>query len=82
MFNLLSGKGAEHRNKDIIHERDIDFNAYFRQNAKLVKMAHGHLFLCAKHPKIGSGIGQPEHKTSGADAPLEIYLMWPVTKRK
>jgi hypothetical protein len=60
MFNLLSGKGAEHRNKDIIHERDVDFNAYFRQNAKLVKMAHGHLFLCAKQPKNRGGKKQPE----------------------
>lgn len=58
---LLSGRlsallslqmGAEHHNEDIIHESDADFNAYFRQNAKLDKMADGQLSICAKQPKI------------------------------
>jgi hypothetical protein len=44
--------GAKHHNKDIIYESDADFNAYFRQNAKLYKIADGQLFFCAKQPKI------------------------------
>ena len=44
--------GASDPNGDIIHERGTDFNGFFRQNAKLVKLAHGHLFSCAKHPKM------------------------------
>jgi hypothetical protein len=42
----------KHRNKDIIHEQQGYFNAYFRQNAKLDKMAGGQSFFCAKHTKI------------------------------
>jgi hypothetical protein len=48
--------GAEHHNEDIIHESDMDFNAYFRQNAKLDKMADGQLFFCAKQLKICKAI--------------------------
>ena len=40
-----------HRNNDIIHERNALCNAYFRQNAKLCKLADGHLFFCAKQTK-------------------------------
>jgi hypothetical protein len=44
--------GAKHHNEDIIHEIPQDFNAYFRQNAKLYKIADGHLSICAKQPKF------------------------------
>jgi hypothetical protein len=66
--NLLSGRpfallslqlGAKHHNKDIIHERGVDFNAYFRQNAKLYKIAGGQLSICAKQPKIRYQIQHP-----------------------
>jgi hypothetical protein len=49
----------------------MDFNAYFRQNAKLVKMAGGHLYLCAKHPKPPLDSDSMDIK-SGAEAPLDI----------
>jgi hypothetical protein len=44
--------GAQHHNEDIIHEDALVFNVFFRQNAKLCEMADGHLFFCAKRPKI------------------------------
>ena len=43
--------GALHHNDDIIHEKGIDFNVYFRQIAKLCEMADGHLSFCAKPTK-------------------------------
>jgi hypothetical protein len=44
--------GAKHHNDDIIHESGADFNAYFRQIAKLDKIADGQMSICAKQPKI------------------------------
>jgi hypothetical protein len=47
--------GVKTLNGDIIYEKGGFFNVYFRQNAKLCKMADGHLFFCAKHTKTGCG---------------------------
>ena len=58
---LLSGRwssfrflhlGAWHRNNDIIYEGPQDFNAYFRQNAKLCIRPEVRLFFCAEHTKF------------------------------
>jgi len=72
MFRLLSGRGSafraitvrvrRHRNVNIIHESAHLCNAYFRQNAKLCKMADGHLFSCAKHTTFWAFF---QHTTQG-----------------
>ena len=49
--------GVKTLNGDIIYEKGGFFNVYFRQNAKLCKMADGHLFFCAKQTKIGGRSG-------------------------
>jgi hypothetical protein len=50
-----------HHNDDIIYETDTDFNAFFRQSAKLVNVTDGQLFFCAKQPKKSGNLWKKIH---------------------
>jgi hypothetical protein len=67
--------GALHRNTDIIHETRAVFNAFFRQNAKLVKLAERHLFFCAKHTKFTPLSQQAEQKTKRKVFPSALNII-------